>query len=141
MAFDPGKDIDEHVTLRLKSEQVIWLTTVGANGTPHPRPVWFLWDGETFLIFSQPNTAKMRDIMGNRRVALNLNSDESGSEVVVFLCEAEVLPGNPDQAQIQAYTDKYRDGIASLGYTPEQMLASYNKALRMRPVRMYGFFS
>jgi PPOX class probable F420-dependent enzyme len=39
---------------RLREEKVAWLTTVGQNGRPYPAPVWFLWDGQAFLIYSQP---------------------------------------------------------------------------------------
>jgi predicted pyridoxine 5'-phosphate oxidase superfamily flavin-nucleotide-binding protein len=31
----------------LHEAHVIWLTTVDADGTPHPNPVWILWDGDT----------------------------------------------------------------------------------------------
>jgi len=35
---------------RLWEEKIAWLTTVRANGQPQPIPVWFLRDGETFLV-------------------------------------------------------------------------------------------
>jgi hypothetical protein len=38
------------VEKRLREEQVIWLTTVRADGMPLPTPVSFLWAGETVLI-------------------------------------------------------------------------------------------
>ncbi|MBI2997646.1 MAG: pyridoxamine 5'-phosphate oxidase family protein [Deltaproteobacteria bacterium] len=44
-----------HVNRRLRQEKIIWLTTVDSNNTPQPRPVWFHWDGQTVLIFSEKN--------------------------------------------------------------------------------------
>ena len=32
----------------LKGEYTIWFTTVGADLTPQPRPVWFIWEGNSF---------------------------------------------------------------------------------------------
>jgi len=39
---------------RLAEEKIIWLTTMDNLGHPQPRPVWFLWNGASILIFSQP---------------------------------------------------------------------------------------
>jgi PPOX class probable F420-dependent enzyme len=46
----------------LTSETIIWLTTVGSDLTPQPRPVWFVPDGEDVLIYSQPKAAKVAHI-------------------------------------------------------------------------------
>ena len=73
-----------HVNRRLRQEKIIWLTTVDSNNTPQPRPVWFHWDGETVLIFSERHKAKLRHITGNPRVALNFNTDEDGGDVAVL---------------------------------------------------------
>jgi hypothetical protein len=34
-----------------------------------------LWDGETFLVYSQPGRQKLRNIATNPRLGLNLNSN------------------------------------------------------------------
>jgi PPOX class probable F420-dependent enzyme len=70
-----------HVKRRLHEEKVIWLTTVDEQNAPQPRPVWFHWDGKTFLIFSQREKAKLRHIAHNPRVSLNFNTDEDGGDV------------------------------------------------------------
>ena len=38
---------------RLGATDLIWLTTVTPEGEPQPSLVWFWWDGDTFLIYSQ----------------------------------------------------------------------------------------
>ena len=88
--------ISRKVAQRLRHELVIWLTTVRADGMPQPTPVWFLWDGETVLIYTKPNSLKLQNIAHDSKVALNLNCDEWGAEVVVFIGEAsldEAAPG------------------------------------------------
>ena len=44
--IDTTTDFGAHVAKHLADDQVVWLTTVRANGIPEPSPVWFLWDGE-----------------------------------------------------------------------------------------------
>jgi hypothetical protein len=52
---------------RLREEEVAWLTTVRSDGQPQSVPIWFLWDGETFLIYSQPGRQKLKNITRNPR--------------------------------------------------------------------------
>jgi PPOX class probable F420-dependent enzyme len=81
-----GQTVDR----RLRSEAILWLTTVDRRNRPQPRPVWFDWDGKTILIFSQPGTAKVRHIGNNRNVALNLNRDAHGDAVTFLSGEAKL---------------------------------------------------
>lgn len=57
------------VKKRLKNEQEIWLVTTGSDGSPQPRPVWFWWDGETFLIYSRTNAHKVKHLTNNKKAA------------------------------------------------------------------------
>jgi hypothetical protein len=52
--IDLTTDFGKRVEQRLKVEQVIWLTSVGLDGTPQPNPVWFLWDHGEILVYTQP---------------------------------------------------------------------------------------
>lgn len=120
------------VTRRLNDEQVIWLITVRDDQTPQPSPVWFLWDDNTILIYSQPNTPKVRNIMARPCVALHFNSDEEGGNVAIFTGEARIDQTTPRGDQHAAYLDKYGEGIQGLGSTPEQFAASYSTPIRVR---------
>jgi PPOX class probable F420-dependent enzyme len=66
---------------RLQSEEIAWLTTVRQDGQPQSVPVWFQWDGQTFLIYSQPGRQKLGNIAKNPRIDLNLNSNAHGGDV------------------------------------------------------------
>ena len=52
---------------------VVWFTTVRADGMPQPTPVWFIKDGDTFLIYSVPDNQKLRNIQQNSKVRAQLN--------------------------------------------------------------------
>lgn len=127
------------VDRRLRREAVIWLTTVGPGPWPQPRPVWFLWDGKTILIYSQPDAWKVRHIRRCPNVALNLNSDEEGGNVAVLLGRARIDRKAPPANQNPPYLRKYRKGVRSLRMTPADMAAEYSVALRVRPMRLRGF--
>ena len=45
MTLDLDSDLGRRAARRLREEEVIWLVTVGQDGTPQPSPVWFLWKG------------------------------------------------------------------------------------------------
>jgi PPOX class probable F420-dependent enzyme len=132
-------EFGQRVRKRLEQESVIWLTTVDARGFPQPRPVWFHWDGETVLIFSQEEGAKVRHIRRNPRVALNLNCTPDGGDVVVLLGEAEVLTGKISPERMKDYLSKYREGIKDIGMTPESFQADYHIPILVKPKALRGF--
>ena len=52
---DAGSNFGRRVRERLRVEQVIWLTTTQADGTPQPNPVWFVWeDPDTLIVYNTP---------------------------------------------------------------------------------------
>lgn len=137
--LDTSTDLGARVARRLVQEQVIWLTTVREDGRPEPSPVWFLWDGETFLIYSRPNTLKLRNIAVRPHVSLSFNSTETGGDVVVFAGEARIAEGAPPATDVPAYLEKYGQGIANIGMTPEGFAAAYSVPIRVTPSKVRGF--
>jgi PPOX class probable F420-dependent enzyme len=131
-------DFGKRVLKRLEQEVIIWLTTVDAKNTPQPRPVWFHWDGETVLIFSQAEGAKLRHIHRNPRVALNFNSSADGGDVVVLLGEAAIVD-EIGAERLKDFVRKYRQGIKDIGMTPESFEADYKVAIVVKPVHLRGF--
>ena len=85
MAFlDTSSEFGQRAERRLREEKIAWLTTVAPSGTPQPVPVWFLWDGaDSVLIYSQPDTPKLRAIGANPHVSLNLDGNGQGGDIVV----------------------------------------------------------
>ncbi len=136
--LDTTTRFGQRVARRLAEERIIWLTTVGSGHSPQPRPVWFVWDGETFLIYSRPGTHKLRHITRNPKVALNLDGDGQGGDIVVFAGEAQVAEDTPPANQVPAYVEKYRQGFARIGMSAEEFAQSYSVPLRVRPSGLRG---
>ena len=124
---------------RLRSKLILWLVTVRADGQPQASPVWFLWDGTTILVFSQPNAQKLRNLAGNPRVAVHLDSDGMGGDIVTIDATAAVDPDAPPADQVEGYLAKYKARMQALGYTPAQLAKGFSVAIRIRPVRVRVF--
>lgn len=58
--------------------------------------------------------------------------------MIVLTGEARVLDETPKIAEVPAYLEKYAQGIERIGYTPEQMAASYSAAIRVTPTKVRG---
>jgi PPOX class probable F420-dependent enzyme len=133
--LDTATDAGSRADRRLREEGIIWLTTVRSDGQPQSVPVWFLWDGETFLICSQPDRQKLKNIGKNPRVGLNLNSNARGGDVVRVEGTAEILEDFPPATEIGEYVEKYRESIARIGFEPDRFARAYSVALRVTPTR------
>ncbi|HVN54796.1 MAG TPA: TIGR03667 family PPOX class F420-dependent oxidoreductase [Anaerolineaceae bacterium] len=123
---------------RLQSEACIWLITVDGQGAAQPRPVWFDWDGERFLIFSQANARKLAHIRRDPRVSLHFDGGPEGEDVQVFHGRAEILDGPVSDELADAYLKKYGGMIQGLGYTSEQFFQEYSVPVRVIPTRLRG---
>lgn len=126
----------EHVDQRLRTELIMWLGTVRPDGRPHLVPIWFLWDGETILFFSQPKAQKVRNLRRNPAVMLSLDSADHGEDIVLIEGRAELI-GDPTlrSSKVPDYIEKYRGLIAQLGWTPDTMAAEYSQPIRVTPLR------
>jgi|SRR5262245_19472708 len=127
-------ELPSQVTERLAKERVIWLTTTKVDGTPLPNPVWFLWNGSQFLVFTEPGSLKIKNMTRNPRVALNLNSDFDGGDVAIFQAEAEVSGASVSESELGGYLSKYQEGLASIGLTPDILTTSY-RLVRLNPIK------
>jgi PPOX class probable F420-dependent enzyme len=132
--LDTTTDRGKHVQRRLEKEIVIWLATSGVDGRPHVVPVWFRWDGDSFLIFSLPGQ-KVRDIEANPKVALHLNATPEGGDVVRIDGTAARLRRHPPAHKVPDYIRKYATLIKNYHWTPESFAKDYNVVLRVRPTR------
>jgi len=110
---------------------------------PHVVPVWFEWDGAAIWISSFDSTRKMRDLEGNPRVSIVVDTvDETGTvRGVVFEGKADVI--NDPAVVIPRSTSIYvrylgEDGVrqpdpASWIVDPE------NRVILLRPEKVYAW--
>ncbi len=125
---------------RLRKEHIAWLTTTSADGTPQPNAVWFLWDGDTVLMYSIPNQAKLKNIARNPRVSINLDSSDKGDSIVILTGTAAIDPSAPPVDENSDYVTKYRADIERLGMgSAAKMAEQYSVAVRITPEKLRGF--
>ena len=139
--LDIPAELRTQVHRRLRDEYFIWMTTVAADLSPQPRPVWFVWDDpqDSFLIYSQPGAHKVRHLALHSRLALHFNADQTADkDILIFIGTGRVDPEAPLAHEQPAFLKKYRDGILSLGMTLEEFSRDYSVAIRVTPSSVRG---
>ena len=137
---DPGSDFGKRVRARLRDEQVIWCTTVGADGTAQPNPVWFLWDeAGSVLVYNRPDARRLAHLASNPRVALHFDGDGQGGDIVVLTGPAELAPQVDPPHRHAAYLAKYREPMSRVSGSPEEFSAAYPVAFTVAIERVRGF--
>jgi len=138
ITIDTSTEFGAQVQRRLANEQIGWLTTVRSDGMPQPAPVWFHWDGETLLIFSEPTSRKVRNLAANPKASLHFNCGDDGENVVVFTGEARTDDARPPAERLDAYFKKYDAGVKQLNTTRESLMETYSTAIYLTPARVTG---
>jgi PPOX class probable F420-dependent enzyme len=103
--------------------------------------VWFIWENDTILIYSQAKAYKVKHIRKNPHVSLHFNSaDPKGEQRILVLSgKARIDRSVPPTHKNRAYIKKYRAGITGLNATPEQFSAEYSIAIRITPAKLRGW--
>jgi PPOX class probable F420-dependent enzyme len=139
MKLDLTTARDRAIDRRLREDAIVWLTSVTADGKPHMAPVWFWWDGDTLLIFSQPGRKKVRNISRNPAVAIALDTRDEGEEVAFFDGIAELLAEPTSALMSESYKRKYAQLFLRIGSSPEKMVAEYSQPIRVTPTKLFSW--
>jgi PPOX class probable F420-dependent enzyme len=131
-----GTRLGDAARRRLSDEVVVWLTTVGGDGTPQPNPVWFIWDGETVLTYNRADAVRVAHVRRRPRVSLNFDGNGRGGEILVITGDAEIAQDVPSSDAHAAYAAKYAEWIPRLGMDAAGFAAAYPVAIRIRPTRV-----
>lgn len=124
---------------KLANELVVWLTTVRHDGQPQTSPVWFAWDDGSFLIYSRAGQQKVRNILGNPRVALALEQDGTGSDVATLEGRALIDEEAPPADEVGAYVAKYGPRMEAISGSEEAFAKDYRVAIRVEVTRRRTF--
>ena len=136
--LDEHTEFGQRAARRLREERIAWLTTVSPKGMPQPVPVWFLWDGDSsVLLYSQPDTPKLRNIAENSRVSLHLDGNGRGGDIVVCAGAARVSDDRSAD-QVVEYVEKYAELIERNRWTPASFAADYSVPMRITVSRIRG---
>lgn len=136
--IDAGTPFGKRVFDRLENDLIGWLVTVDESGTPRPSPVWFYWQEEGMLIYSQPNKGKLSNIERSPRVAVHLDADEQGGNIVILTGSATIDSSAPKATGVPEYIAKYHEHILRLGATDEMFADDYSVAIRFTPEKLRG---
>ncbi|SFC44461.1 TIGR03667 family PPOX class F420-dependent oxidoreductase [Streptomyces aidingensis] len=137
----PGPDTSfgRRVRERLAAERVVWFTTVGADGTPQPNPVWFLWEDGGFLVYNRTDAGRLANIAARPQVSLHFNSDREGQDIVVFRGRARRAGSAPPPHEHPAYTDKYGQAMSAVTGSREKFGEAFAVPLRIDVTRVRGY--
>ena len=131
LAPDPAARIDG----LLRSEPVLWLSSVRPEGGPHLVPIWFSWDGVRILIASKPHAQKVRNLRANSTVMLALGEPEDDFDVGLLEGKAELLDVPAAIGLPGFHLAKYADRMAAIGLGRDEFLATYSQLILVTPTR------
>lgn len=114
-----------------------WLTTVRRDGQPVTVPVWFLHrEGDTILVYSEPESAKIRNIQANPKASLVLDVCDLGRNIVRIEGTAALTNDESPADQQSAYLAKYAERIGALFETPERFATLFSAATIITPTTL-----
>jgi PPOX class probable F420-dependent enzyme len=128
---DPVRRIDG----LLRTEPVLWLSSVRPNGAPHLVPIWFSWDGDCILVASKPGAQKIRNLRANPTVMLALGEAEDDFDVGLLEGRADLLEAPAATVLPSEHLAKYAARMAAIGLTEDEFLATYRQVIRTTPTR------
>jgi PPOX class probable F420-dependent enzyme len=138
--IDTSTELGARAEQRLRSERTIWLVTVADDGSPHVRPLWFVWGGSSFLVFSRPKAAKVRHIVENPNVSLHLDADEWGENVVIVSGTARIASEHRAADKTPAYVEKYAWGFERLGVSAREYATEYSTPILIDFERLRTYY-
>jgi PPOX class probable F420-dependent enzyme len=99
-----------------------------------------LWTDESFLVFSQPNQAKVANIARSGRVSVNFEATEDEEQITIFTGTAKIVDyASLPREVFDRYADKYADGMERIELPREQYEKTYTVAIRITPQKVRGW--
>lgn len=142
LELDRADPVHAEVLARLAADQIGWLTTVRADGSPHAVPVWFLWHHDRLLVMSEPRTAKVANVQRGSPALLHLHTRPDGNGVVVLSGPAVISQRTspewlPEIAE--AYTAKYAEAMVAYGMGLEPIAEKFHVVIEVVPTDLQAW--
>ena len=67
----------------LSEGSIARIATVKKDGSPHVAPVWFLWEDGKLIMVTYKDSAKVKNLKGNNRVATVIDTADPGKGVII----------------------------------------------------------
>ena len=122
----------------LNADLVAHLATVDAAGWPHTTPIWFLWDGDAFLLSARPHRPHVRRLRRDPRATICVDDEaperpdgERPNRQVRASGAVEIFD-DVDGAVARSITAKYLHGPAAAAQA-DRRAAEARVVLRLVP--------
>jgi PPOX class probable F420-dependent enzyme len=109
------------------------LASVRSDGRPHVVPLWFVWDGSAFVMYSKPHAVKVQNLRRDPNAMLALGEPgrlDGSAALVEVRAEIEEAVG-----LLTAFADKYAELMGRLGLSRETFASVYSQPIRLVPIR------
>lgn len=136
MSIDFSTDAGKRVKQELETQISVWLTWVNQRGEPQITPVWFIWEDDSIIVWTQPGSTKVACLRENPHVAVAWGADEELHQVAMINGTAEFDPSIPKLVDHAAYMKKYEGMWEPLGMTTESASEEFSERIRIRPTRL-----
>lgn len=127
-------DVGARAADRLRTSRVIWMTTVSGRGVPQTSPVWYVWDGGDFTVYSL-ESPRQANVTMNPAVGLHLDGSGLGGDIVIVEALARIDHSLPAVPENEAYLAKYGGIMAERDWTPTWFGSRYSVPMAITPTR------
>ena len=138
--LDPTNPHDAKIRARLEQAEYAFLITTRPDGRPHSVPICFLYENDSILVFSLPNSVKVRNIQQNPNVCLAVESFGFGDYFsIVIEGNAELVDEPTNWLQYPAYDAKYAplsQRMFGSDHVPDEYAAQFSQAIRITPTKI-----
>jgi PPOX class probable F420-dependent enzyme len=119
----PDLPIPEEIEAFMAEANPAVVATVRSDGSPHSVPTWYEWDGGVLLLNMDRSRKRLRHLSPGSPVALSVMALSDWYSHVSFIGEVEELRDDPDLADIdrlslryrgKPYRDRSRDSVTAL---------------------------
>jgi PPOX class probable F420-dependent enzyme len=100
--------LNERQKETLQESRVASVATIDADGFPHLTSVWFLFDGECLYLAIPSSSAKAKNLMRNRQIAVMVDVRTSYAESgITAVGKAEIIGGEDAVPVVRRLHEKY----------------------------------
>jgi len=125
-----------HIDARLRSDLMMWLSTVRPDGRAHIVPVWFLWQDDVLYIFSKPDQ-KIRNLSQNNSAMVGVDDTKGGDDPIMLAGDAALLQHADLPPKVhEAYSEKYGGELKKFNWTMDSMAAEYSEVIKITPSKI-----
>lgn len=115
------------------------LVSLMPDGSPHIAPVWYKYDGKNYLILTEPNTTKVRNINNDGRVAILVSTPSPPYAYVMVKGRGEISESNHSEL-LTELSIKYLGETEGKEYADKMLVSSEFVLITLVPNKIIEYF-